>query len=157
MHPRISIRGSVRPSVRPSVCPSVSPSLHWSVRRTVTLSLRRRKTVFRSTLCRVSGLVNGKFNTLYIASLRSNFLHDPQTQKGSETSVRLIIFRFYHTFYYAKVTCDIFVTCFLRPFDPIFGPVWVYFFFHHASPRCDPVSAGSNYALIILINESVLK
>ena len=36
---------------------SVRPSVRRSVRRSVTPSLRRRKKVFRSTLCRVSGLV----------------------------------------------------------------------------------------------------
>ena len=46
----------VFPSVRPSVGPSVRRSIRRSVRRSVTPSLRRRKKVFRSTLCRVSGL-----------------------------------------------------------------------------------------------------
>ena len=54
------------------VCPSVGPS----VRRSVTPSLRRPKKVFRSTLCRVSGLVQifHRFSPSFI-EMKYDFLY----------------------------------------------------------------------------------
>ena len=61
----------VCPSVRPSVRPSIGLSVRPSVRRSVTPSLSRRKKVFRSTLCRVSGLVMN----LILIKLKKNELN----------------------------------------------------------------------------------
>ena len=57
---------SVCPSGRPSVYSFIRPSVDPSVRRSITPSLLRRKKVFRSTLCRVSGLVVEKLKEMVV-------------------------------------------------------------------------------------------